>query len=224
MNVAMGLQLISVIALPLIFAITLHEAAHGWVAHRLGDHTAWMLGRVTLNPLKHIDLLGTIIVPIVMLLMSGFMFGWAKPVPVNWEALRHPKRDMAWVAIAGPAANLVMALIWAFVAKLSLYALNLGPSGSISHTVASYFELAGKYGIFLNCILLILNLIPIPPLDGSRVVSSLLSPRLAYQYGKIEPFGIWILIGLLFLGVLGHILQTPTLWLMQNIVQLFQLT
>jgi Zn-dependent protease len=224
MNIASTIQLICVIALPLIFAITLHEAAHGWVAHKLGDQTAWMMGRVTLNPAKHIDLLGTIILPVIMLIISGFMFGWAKPVPVNWRALKNPKRDMAFVAIAGPCANLLMALLWALVAKLAQTLLVTTHGDSSLFWIAEYFELAGKYGIFINCILLVLNLIPIPPLDGSRVVSSLLPAQAAYQYEKIEPFGIWILLGLLLLGFLGHILQAPTYWLMQHIVQAFGLS
>lgn len=194
------IHLLAVLILPLLFAITLHEAAHGWVANKLGDKTALMMGRVTLNPFKHIDLFGTIIFPILMLLFSNFLFGWAKPVPVTWQNLRKPRRDMALVAIAGPGANLVMAVIWLVIGKIALV-WGHGAISSAAQTTTSFFVLAGFYGVYINIILMILNLIPIPPLDGSRIVSSLLPPRLAYKYEKIEPYGIWIL--LLFLVLLS---------------------
>src|SRR3990167_7061083 len=161
-------HVIAVIILPLLFAITLHEAAHGWVANKLGDKTALMLGRVTLNPIKHIDLFGTIILPILMLVLSKFTFafGWAKPVPVNWQNLRKPRRDMALVAIAGPLANLLMALIWAAIAKVSVL-FGGSTTNAVGKTFADFFYAAGTFGISINIILMVLNLIPIPPLDGN---------------------------------------------------------
>ena len=223
MNLNNILQTIAVMALPLIFAITLHEAAHGWIAAKLGDKTALMMGRVTLNPAKHIDLFGTIILPVVMMIFSGFLFGWAKPVPVTWGNLRHPRRDMALVALAGPGANLVMAIIWGSIAKVCAELLIAGDASGITQMIATYFYLAGKYGILINCILLILNLIPIPPLDGSRVISSILTGRARYYYDRIEPYGIWILLGLLFIGLLGKLIQVPTYLLMNSIMQMLGL-
>ena len=186
MNFAQIIQLIAVIILPLLFAITLHEAAHGWVASKLGDKTALMMGRVTLNPIKHIDIFGTVILPIGMLILSKFTFafGWAKPVPVNWQNLRHPRRDMMLVAIAGPIANLLMGLFWAAIAKLSLV-FGAGTMNPIVKAATSFFYNAGLFGITINIILMVLNLIPIPPLDGSRIVSSILSPSAARTYEKI---------------------------------------
>ncbi len=219
MNIANILTTISIVILPLIFAITLHEAAHGYVAKRFGDQTAYMLGRVTLNPIKHIDLFGTIILPIGMLIFTGFMFGWAKPVPVNWSQLRNPRRDMAIVALAGPFANLIMAFMWAGIAKIAIMS---HPTSSIMQSVAQYFQYAGSYGILINCLLLALNLIPIPPLDGSRVVSAILPPRLARKYDLIEPYGIWILLGLLFMFG-RYILGPPVRHLMAAIARAFGL-
>ncbi|WP_108649640.1 site-2 protease family protein [Dongshaea marina] len=221
MDIVSLLQMIAIVAIPLILAVTLHEAAHGWVASKLGDQTARSLGRVTLNPIRHIDLVGTIIIPLVMLVLSNFsfMFGWAKPVPVRWGNLRQPKRDMALVALAGPGANLLMAFIWAGVAACasSIYAYD--------PTLAWLASLVGKvglYGILINCLLMVLNLIPIPPLDGSRVVSALLPDHLAYQYAKIERYGILILIvGLYFLG--SQILHPPVQALFRFITELFSL-
>jgi Zn-dependent protease len=218
------IHIIAVIILPLIFAITLHEAAHGWVANKFGDKTALMMGRVTLNPIKHIDLFGTVILPIVMLVLSKFTFafGWAKPVPVNWQNLKNPRRDMALVAIAGPLANLLMALIWAAIAKISLV-FGESASGSVGKDVATFFFTAGLFGININVILLVLNLIPIPPLDGSRIISSLLPPNLARTYGKIEPYGIWILLALIVFGLLGRALYPPVFYLARLIKGLFGL-
>lgn len=192
-------HIIAIIIIPLLFGITLHEAAHGWVAMKRGDKTALLMGRVTLNPIKHIDPIGTVLIPIAMLVLSHFTFafGWAKPVPVTWQNLKNPRRDKAWVALAGPGANLLMALLWALIAKISL----------LSSTPAMQFLFTmGLFGITINVVLMLLNLIPIPPLDGSRVVSSLLPPRLAFQYDRIEPYGIWILLALLVFGLLGKIL------------------
>jgi Zn-dependent protease len=215
MNATAIITKIAIIAIPLLFAITLHEAAHGWVASKLGDQTAKMLGRVTLNPIKHIDPLGTIIIPLAMLILSNFrfMFGWAKPVPVNWANLHHPRRDMALVAIAGPFANLLMAFIWAGIAKLTL--MGQPESGLLAVIVQM-----GFYGILINCLLLVLNLIPVPPLDGSRVVSAVLPPPLARKYDLIEPYGIWIVLAALFLFG-ARILLPPTYALVRLISHLF---
>jgi Zn-dependent protease len=202
-------QLIAVLALPLLFAITVHEAAHGWVANRLGDHTAFMLGRVTFNPIKHIDPVGTVVVPLTILLLSSlggmtFMFGWAKPVPVDWRNLRHPRRDMALVAIAGPGVNLAMALLWGLMIKLGIVLLD------VSEWVAMPMIYMGSAGVLINLVLMTLNLFPLLPLDGGRVFESLLPPRLAYAFSRLEPFGLIILLALLFTGILGKLL-TPAI-------------
>jgi len=198
------IQGIAIYALPVIFAITLHEAAHGYVAKHYGDLTAYAQGRVSLNPLRHIDPMGTIIVPLVLFVLSkmtvgaGFIFGWAKPVPVNFGNLRRPKRDMLWVAAAGPGANLFMALLWALVIKLGLAI----PESDL----AKPMMLMGFAGIKINAILLVLNLLPLPPLDGGRIAVSLLPHRIAYRYAQIEPYGFMILLFLLFTGVLGTVI------------------
>ena len=187
------------ILLPILLAITVHEAAHGWAALQLGDSTAWQLGRVTLNPLKHIDPVGTVIVPIIMFTLSGLMFGWAKPVPVNWRYLHQPRRDMALVAIAGPSANFLMAIIWAMIAKV-------GWLTSTWFEPSLFFSYMGGAGIFINTVFMVLNLTPILPLDGGRVLYSILPPNLARSFGQLEPFGLIILIVLLASGLLGKIL------------------
>ncbi|BCB27882.1 peptidase M50 [Sulfurimicrobium lacus] len=192
------IQQIAVYALPVIFAITLHEAAHGYAAKHFGDTTAYMLGRVSLNPLRHIDPVGTVLVPLVTLALGGILFGWAKPVPVNFGHLRNPKKDMLWVAAAGPGANLFMALFWGLVMKIGLTM----PEGSLALPMA----LMGKAGITINTVLMVLNLLPLPPLDGGRIAVSLLPSRLAYSYARIEPYGMIILIALLFSGVLNFVL------------------
>lgn len=193
------IQKIAVFALPVLFAITLHEAAHGYVARHFGDMTAYAAGRISLNPLRHIDLVGTIIVPLVSLLLADILFGWAKPVPVNFANLRRPKQDMLWVAAAGPFSNLLMALGWALVLKLGA-GLAPGNSG------ATWLVLSGACGIFVNVIFMVLNLLPLPPLDGGRIAVSLLPHRLAWKFAQIERYGFIILIALLFTGVLGMIL------------------
>jgi Zn-dependent protease len=185
---------ICVNAIPLIFAITLHEAAHGYVARMFGDNTAYMLGRVTLNPVKHIDPVGTIVFPLIAMILGGIVFGWAKPVPVNFSNLRHPKADMFWVAAAGPASNVVQALIWGLVAKL------IATSAS-SSIVGDFWFAVAIAGIGWNVVLAIFNLFPILPLDGGRIVTSLLPNRLAYSYSRLEPYGMPILIGLIVLMV-----------------------
>lgn len=189
---------IAIFTLPVLFAITLHEAAHGYVARYFGDFTAAAAGRISLNPLRHIDPVGTILLPLATLLLANFLFGWAKPVPVNFNALRHPKQDMLWVAAAGPAANLFMALFWALVIKL---APMLG-----SEFIAQPLVLMGAAGIVVNVILMVLNLLPLPPLDGGRIAISLLPHRLAYGLARFEPYGFIVLIALLVTGVLGTIL------------------
>lgn len=221
LNIAM--QLIALTAIPLIFAITVHEAAHGWIASKLGDTTALMLGRVTLNPAKHIDPIGTVIFPIIMVLLTGFMFGWAKPVPVNYQNLHKPRRDMLLVAIAGPLANLGMAFIWAAIAKLSMMVAvsNAHPTLKLIFT---FVHLSSLFGVFLNLVFMILNLIPIPPLDGSRIISAILPPGAARVYEKIEPFGIWILLALLVFGILSTILMPSVQWVTEQISNLYGIT
>jgi Zn-dependent protease len=187
-------QTLLIWVIPVLLAITLHEAAHGWTASKFGDHTARMMGRVTLNPVKHIDPVGTIIVPLALLIMStGFIFGWAKPVPINFNALRSPKSGMIWVALAGPGANLIMAIGWLFVAILS-----------VNINMPVILKMAGA-GIFINLLLAVFNLLPIPPLDGSRVISALLPNPLAYKYNQLERYGFVILIGLMFIGGFSYI-------------------
>ncbi|MDQ8039250.1 MAG: site-2 protease family protein [Rickettsiella sp.] len=179
---------------PLIFAITVHETAHGWIASKCGDPTAKLLGRLTLNPIKHIDPIGTIIVPAILFFLGGFVFGWAKPVPITWQNLKKPRRDMALVAAAGPMANLGMAFLWIFVAKLGLN----------FHSVP--FAYMGQIGVSINLVLMLLNLIPIPPLDGSRIVASFLSPAMAYRFNQLEVYGFFILVLLLASGLLARLL------------------
>lgn len=212
MNSLSLLQKIILWAIPLIFAITIHEVAHGWLANRLGDPTAKMLGRLTLNPIKHIDPIGTILVPLTLLLLGGFIFGWAKPVPITWQNLKNPRRDTALVALAGPLANLIMALIWACVAKLGS-ALESGP-----HTnLAAVLMVIGQIGIIINIVLLVLNLLPIPPLDGSRIVAAFLPKRMAYQYNRLEAIGFFILIGLIATGLLSQVLY-PLVTSVQSLI------
>lgn len=222
MSLASIVHIVSVAILPLLFAITLHEAAHGWVASKLGDKTALLMGRVTLNPVKHIDPFGTIILPILMLTLTNFVFGWAKPVPVSWKNLNNPRRDMAIVALAGPAANFFMALLWAGIAKASLI-LGSHHSEPMVQASTAFFYLAGTFGITINSILCILNLLPLPPLDGGRILSSLLPPKIAYHYDRVEPYGTWILLALLMFGLLGQLLYPPLSAMTSAIKDLFGL-
>jgi Zn-dependent protease len=185
-------ELIAVSIIPVLFAITVHEVAHGWIAKHLGDPTAERLGRLTLNPFKHIDPIGTVVLPAMLLLLrAGFLFGWAKPVPVTWENLRRPKRDMVLVAVAGPASNFLMALIWGVIAKIGI-SLN-----GVSPWAGTPMLLMGLVGIYFNTLLLVFNLLPVPPLDGGRVAVGLLPGRLGWQLSRLEPYGFFILIGLL---------------------------
>jgi Zn-dependent protease len=203
------LQILAVAAIPVLFAITVHEVAHGWVARQFGDRTAEMLGRLTLNPVKHIDPLGTIIVPALALMTTGFLFGWAKPVPVATRNLRNPRRDMVLVAAAGPAVNIVMALFWAFFIKL---VLAMGLEGM----TAQFFLAMGQIGVFINVILAVFNMLPIPPLDGGRVMSGLLPPRASTRLDSIEPYGLIIVLAFIFFawGYLRPIITTVTGFIM----------
>ena len=202
-------------ALPVIFAITLHEAAHGYVAKHFGDATAYMLGRVTLNPIKHIDVIGTIVVPTITMLAGGFLFGWAKPVPVNYSNLRSPKRDSLWVAFAGPFANMVQVVIWAIVAKALL------ATASMSGLVGPFWVSVAEAGIKWNIMFALLNLLPILPLDGGRILASLLPNRLSYAYSRTEPYGLFILLALVLTGALGWMLGPPFVAAMRGTYNLF---
>lgn len=201
-------QKIAVYALPIIFAITVHEASHGYVARYFGDMTAHLQGRITLNPLKHIDPIGTILVPALTLFAGGILFGWAKPVPVDFSRLRNPKRDMLWVAAAGPASNFVMAIFWALVLKFS---------GLVPDNLTVPLQFMAKAGILINVVLMVLNLIPLPPLDGGRIAVSLLPNHLAARFGRIEPYGFIILLVLLFTGMLAMIMG-PFIYLFVSLI------
>ncbi len=186
------IYMLAVNAIPLLTAITLHEAAHGYAARIFGDRTAEMLGRISLNPIKHIDWIGTVAVPALTLAIGGFFFGWAKPVPVNFNNLRNPKTDMIWVAAAGPASNLVMAIGWALILKF-----NDVPA----------IDAISRAGVAWNVGLMVLNLLPILPLDGGRILAGLLPGPLSYKYSRLEPYGMFIVLGLAIAGVLGVILS-----------------
>jgi Zn-dependent protease len=215
------IQTIAIAALPVIFAITLHEAAHGYAARHFGDPTAWQAGRISLNPLRHVDPVGTLLVPAVILITSHFaagsamLFGWAKPVPVNFGRLRQPKRDMLWVAAAGPASNFVMAMGWALILKLVISM----PLSTYSLPLAKMSEI----GISVNILLMVLNLLPLPPLDGGRIAVSLLPHALAWKFSQLERWGFPILLLLLFTGILGSIMN-PFVSIFQSlIIFIFQL-
>jgi Zn-dependent protease len=204
------IQTIAVYAIPILFAITVHEAAHGYVARMFGDSTAYVAGRITLNPVKHIDPIGTLLVPLVMVMLSGFMFGWAKPVPVDFRQLRNPKRDMIWVAAAGPGANLLMAILWLLFAKMM----------AVIGMREAYVFLVADAGIKVNLMLMALNLLPLPPLDGGRILVGVLPRRLSWQFARIEPYGFIILMVLLVTNTLGFFVR-PFLSLGNSILRMF---
>ena len=211
-------QLLSILVIPVLLAIIVHEVAHGWAAKQLGDPTAERLGRLTLNPIKHIDPFGTLLVPaLLVLLRTGFIFGWAKPVPITWENLRHPKRDMALVAAAGPVANLLMAVLWGLVLKIS----TLLPLTAIA--VSEPLRYMGLAGILANVLLMIFNLVPLPPLDGGRVAVGLLPGPWAWRLSQVEPYGFFILIALMYTGLLwavvGPVAEVVT-WVVLTVVGL----
>ncbi|MCW9014431.1 MAG: site-2 protease family protein [Gammaproteobacteria bacterium] len=189
----------TILPVPIILAITLHEVAHGMVARYFGDATAYLQGRLTLNPLKHIDPVGTVIVPFLLVITTGFMFGWARPVPVDPRNFQHPRQHMAYVAMAGPLSNFIMALFWAMLLALATHLI--GKTG-----MGQALALMADIGIKINLVLMVLNLIPVPPLDGGRIVHGFLSASAALKYSRIEPYGIWVILLLLLTGILGKIL------------------
>jgi Zn-dependent protease len=206
------IQTILIYALPVVFAITLHEAAHGYVAHLRGDNTAWMMGRVTLNPMPHIDPMGTLVMPIVLFLATGgnFLFGYARPVPVNFSRLHHPKRDMVWVALAGPAVNFIQAFMWAFV----MY-------GLIAAGVEErYFIEVCKAGVKVNAVMFAFNLFPLPPLDGGRILVGLLPWKQAVWLSRVEPYGFYIVMALVLLKVVDTLWMTPIMTLTFELLSL----
>ena len=211
MNWVTTLQTLSIAALPVILAITLHEAAHGYVARHFGDPTAWQAGRISLNPLRHIELFGTILLPALLhFIGSPFLFGWAKPVPVNFSRLRNPKQDMFWVALAGPAANLFRALVWAALLKLAW-------EMPVNDFTVPLSEMS-KLGVIINCVLMVLNLLPLPPLDGGRIAVSLLPYPLASKFAQLERWGFPILLLLLFTGILG-LVMSPLVQMLAGLIE-----
>lgn len=199
MNEENIIYVITIWALPVLLAITLHEAAHGWVAQKLGDHTARLQGRLSLNPLAHVDPVGTVLLPIILLVIGGFMFGWAKPVPVDPRNFKKPREHMAIVALAGPMSNFIMALFWVVMLSLALH-------GLASTWIGYPLSLMAQAGVTINLILMVLNLFPLLPLDGGRILVGMLKPVPALKYARLEPYGFWILLALIFTGVLGKLL------------------
>ena len=198
------IQRIAVWILPVIFAITVHEVAHGWVAKKYGDNTASILGRLTLNPIKHVDLFGTIILPGLLLMTgTGFIFGWAKPVPVDSRNFKRPLQDMAIVALAGPVSNLIMAFLWALIIRLGIFI------GTNAEAISLPLIYTGVAGISINLVLAMINLLPIPPLDGSRILTGILPNYWAWQYNRLEPYGFILLLVLLYTKILNVILEYP---------------
>ena len=206
------IQTVSVYAIPVIFAITLHEAAHGYAAKYFGDSTAYMMGRVTLNPFPHIHLVGTILLPLLLYFSTNgaLLFGFAKPVPVDFGNLRHPKRDMVWVALAGPASNLVQAIVWAL---LYVVYTDFGVS-------EKFFLAMCKAGVLSNVVMFAFNLFPLPPLDGGRIVVGLLPWKQAYQFSRIEPYGFYIVMALVVTGVVNHLWLDPVMNATFGLIQL----
>ena len=223
MNFNELVQTISTHAIPVLLAITLHEAAHGYTARQLGDDTAWQMGRVTLNPFPHIDLVGTVIMPLMLFFATygQFLFGYAKPVPVDFSRLRHPKRDMVWVALAGPAVNLLQAFAWAVLIYL------LSGMGSDER----FFLEMAQAGVLVNLVMFAFNLFPLPPLDGGRIVVGLLPMRLAIGFSHIERYGFFIVMGLVLMGVINTLWMRPIMmattegiqWVLQPLASLLQL-
>lgn len=194
-------QYIAIAIIPVLFAIVIHEVAHGWVANYLGDPTARMLGRLSINPFKHVDLIGTVIVPVLMLSLGGFLFGWAKPVPIDSRNFRNPARDMIWVALAGPVSNLIMALLWMVLLKVNL----------AFFAAEQYFYVPLRYmaemGVQINIVLMVLNILPIPPLDGAKVLIGLLPNSAARKLSRLEPYGFFIVLALVYFGIFSMLLQ-----------------
>jgi Zn-dependent protease len=206
------MQSIAIYAIPVLLAITIHEAAHGYAARHFGDNTAWLLGRITLNPFKHIDPIGTIAVPLMLLFATSgaFMFGYAKPVPVNFGRLRRPKRDMVWVALAGPASNVVQAMLWVVFGYLLL----------ATGVQERFLTEMVRAGVLVNLVLFALNMFPLPPLDGGRIALGLLPTGPAMSLQRVEPFGFWIVLGLLFTGLLGTYWLRPLMQLTGQLIDL----
>ncbi len=204
-------QTILIYALPVLLAITVHEAAHAYIAKACGDNTAWALGRVTLNPIKHIDLIGTIVMPILLFVATkgAFVFGYAKPVPVQFGRLRNPKRDMIWVAFAGPGANFIMAFFWA------VFGLVLAFTG----TDEEFFLRMAQGGVLVNLVMFAFNLFPLPPLDGGRILVGLLPMRAAMLVSRIEPYGFFIVLALVLLGVVASFWMFPVMGVAQAVLQ-----
>lgn len=212
MDIASIMQTVAIYAIPVLFAITVHEAAHGYAARHFGDNTAWVLGRITLNPLKHIDPLGTIAMPLLLLFATSgaFLFGYAKPVPVNFGQLRHPKRDMIWVALAGPGANVVMAVMWVVFGYLLVAA----------GVQERFFLEMARAGLLVNLVLFALNMFPLPPLDGGRILVGLLPLRQAMTVSRIEPFGFFIVLALVLTGILGTYWLRPLMNVTAGVIEL----
>lgn len=212
MDIANIIQTVAVYALPVLFAITLHEAAHGYVARHFGDNTAWSLGRVTLNPVKHIDPIGTILMPLVLYFATAgaFLFGYAKPVPVRFGALRNPKRDMVWVALAGPASNLFQAVLWGVLFYL------LQASG----VTEDFFLKMCRAGLLVNVVMFVFNLFPLPPLDGGRILVGLLPYRAAEMVSRVEPYGFFIVMGLILAGIINKLWMAPLMGLTYSLLNL----
>jgi len=203
-------------AIPILLAVSLHEAAHGWVAHMLGDPTAKKLGRLTANPLKHIDPIGTVVVPLVMILLLGFPFGWAKPVPVDVTNFEHPQKDMALVALAGPTSNFLMAIFWTLVLVVVYKVL---PHGGL----AASLKIMAEVGVIINLVLMVLNLLPVPPLDGGRILTGVLPFKAAVIFARFEMIGMWVVIFLLASGFLGKILMPAVQSVQKNLYAIFGL-
>lgn len=212
MNIALLIQTVLIYALPVLFAITLHEAAHGYAARRFGDNTAWMMGRITLNPMKHIDPVGTILMPLLLYFATAgaFLFGYAKPVPVRFDRLHHPKRDMVWVALAGPGANLIQALLWGALLYLLTFA----------GVQERFFIDMCRAGVLTNVVMFVFNLFPLPPLDGGRILVGLLPWRAASALSRVEPWGFFIVMALVLAGVISNFWMRPLMALTYGLIDL----